>query len=66
MLLLKTQSGNNNVQQVSNGNEMTRNNNPVQVSELLVPETRFDPQTHTHHSLISSPKLTEARKSILG
>ena len=63
---VKNASGNNNVQQVSNGNDETRNNNPDEVSELLVPETCFDRQTHTHHSLISSPKLTEARKSILG
>ena len=44
-------SGNNNVQQVSNGNDETRNNIPDEVSELSVPETRFDRQTHTHHNM---------------
>ena len=43
-------SGNNNVQQVSNGNNKTRNNISDEVSELSVPETCFDRQTHTHHS----------------
>ena len=43
-------SGNNNTQGVSNGNDETRHNNPDEVSELPVPETHFDRQTHTHHS----------------
>ena len=42
-------SGNNNVQQLSNGNDETRNNIPDEVSELLVSGTLFDRQTHTHH-----------------
>ena len=42
-------SGNDKVQQVSNGNDETRNNISDEVSELLVPNTRFDRQTHTHH-----------------
>ena len=42
-------SGDNNVLHVSNMNDETRNNNPDEVSELSVPETRFDRQTHTHH-----------------
>ena len=42
-------SGNNNVQQVSNGNDETRNNFPDEVSELSVSGTHFDRQTHTHH-----------------
>ena len=41
--------GNNNVQQVSNGNDEARNNIPDEVSELLVSGTLFDRQTHTHH-----------------
>ena len=41
-------SGNNNTQGVSNGNNETRLNNPDEVSELPVPETHFDRQTHTH------------------
>ena len=42
-------SGNNNVLIVSNVNDETRNDIPDEVSELSVPETRFDRQTHTHH-----------------
>ena len=42
-------SGSNNVQQTSNGNDETRNNIPDQLSELSVPETRFDWQPRTHH-----------------
>ena len=42
-------SENNNIQQVLNGNDETRNNILDKVSELSVPETRFDRQTHTHH-----------------
>ena len=41
----------NNVLRVSNVNDETRNNIPDEVSELSVPETRFDRQTHTHHSI---------------
>ena len=43
-------SGNNNTLGVSNVNDGTRHNNPDKVSELSVPETHFDRQTHTHHS----------------
>ena len=42
-------SGNNNTQGVSNVIDETRLNNPDEVSELPVPETHFDRQTHTHH-----------------
>ena len=42
-------SGNNNLLHISNVNDETRNNIPDEVSELSVPETRFDRQTHTHH-----------------
>ena len=42
-------SGNNNVLHVSNVNDETRNNFPDEVSELSVPEARFDRQTRTHH-----------------
>ena len=45
-------SGNNNVLHISNVNDETRNNIPDQVSELSVPETRFDRQAHTHHNSI--------------
>ena len=37
-------SENNNIQQVSNGNDETRNNIPDEVSKLSVPETRFNRQ----------------------
>ena len=43
-------SGDNNVLHVSNVNDETRNNIPDEVSELSVPETRFDRQTHTRHN----------------
>ena len=42
-------SGNNTVLHVSNVNDETRHDIPDKVSELWVPETRFDRQTHTHH-----------------
>ena len=45
-------SGNNNTLGVSNVNDETRHNNPDMVSELPVPETHFDRQTHTHHTII--------------
>ena len=45
-------SGNNNTLSVSNVNDETRHNIPDEVSELSVPETHFDRQTHTYHSLI--------------
>ena len=41
-------SGNNDVLHISNLNDETRNNIPDEVSELSVPKTRFDRQTHTH------------------
>ena len=48
---IENESGNNKVLHVSNVNCETRNNIPDEVSELPVPETRFDRQTHTHHIL---------------
>ena len=42
-------SGDNDVLHVSNVKDQTRHNFPDKVSELSVPETRFDRQTHTHH-----------------
>ena len=44
-------SENNKIQQVLNGNDETRHNIPDEVSELSVPETHFDRQTHTHHNI---------------
>ena len=44
-------SGNNNAVHVSNVNDETRHNISDEVRELPVPETRFDRQTHTHHTL---------------
>ena len=46
---IENASENNNVLHVSNVNDETRNNIPDEVSELSVPETRFDRQKHTHH-----------------
>ena len=43
-------SKNNDTLDVSNVNDETRQNNPDEVSELSVPGTHFDRQTHTHHS----------------
>ena len=48
-------SGNNNVLHVSIANDETRHDIPDEVSELSVPETRFDRQTHTHHSCKHCP-----------
>ena len=42
-------SGKNNLIHVSNVNDETHDV-PNEVSELCVPETRFDQQTHTHHN----------------
>ena len=44
-------SGNSNILQVSNVNDETRNNIANEVSELSVPEIRFDWQTHTRHTI---------------
>ena len=43
-------SGNNNTLGVSNVNDKTRHNISDEVNELSVPETRFNPQPHTHHT----------------
>ena len=43
-------SENNDILRVSNVNDEFRQNIPDEVSELSVPETRFDRQTHTHHT----------------
>ena len=48
-------SGDNNVLHLSNVNDETRNNIPDEASELSVPETQFDRQTHSSHEL--PPKL---------
>ena len=47
-------SENNNTLRVPNVNDETRLNIPDEVSELSVPETRFDRQPQTHHSLYTS------------
>ena len=51
-------SGNNNVLHVPNVDDETQNNVPDEVSELSVPLTRFDPQTHTHHKVTGQTTLT--------
>ena len=40
----------NNALDASNVNDETRHNNPDEVSELSVPETRFDRHAHNHHN----------------
>ena len=52
-------SENNNVLHISNVNDETRNNIPDELSELSVPETRFDRQPHTHHNLLQQMSLIE-------
>ena len=47
-------SGNNNTLGVSNVNDETRHDIPDEVSELSVPETRFNLQPHTHH-MVTGP-----------
>ena len=44
-------SGNNDELHVSDVNDETRHKIPDEVSELSVPETHFDRQAHTHHSI---------------
>ena len=44
-------SGNNKILHSLNVNDETWHNLPDEESELLVPETHFDRQAHTHHSL---------------
>ena len=47
---VENESGNNNVLHVSNVIDETENYILDEVSELSVPETRFDRQTHSHYS----------------
>ena len=47
-------SGNDNSLGVSNLNDETRHDIPDEVSELSVPETRFNRQPHTHH-MVTGP-----------
>ena len=51
-------SGNNNILRVSNVNNETRQNIQDEVNELLVAETHFDRQAHTHHTRVV--RATEA------
>ena len=50
----KNASGNENTLGVSNVNDETRHNIPDEVSELSVPETHFDRQPQTHHSMVTT------------
>ena len=50
-------SKNNDTLDVSNVNDETRYNNPDEVSELSVPETHVDRQTHTHHKSIEPTRF---------
>ena len=51
-------SANNNKLHVSNINDETRQNIPDEVSELSVPETHFDRQAHTHHTVTGQTAQT--------
>ena len=51
-------SRNNDTLDVSNVNDETRHNIPDRVSELLVPETHFDRQAHTHHMVTGQTAQT--------
>ena len=51
-------SENNKVVHISNVNDETRINSPDEVSELSVPEARFDRQPHTHHMMIGHTTRT--------
>ena len=51
-------SGNNGILHVSKVNEETRHNIPDEVSGLLVPETHFDRQAHTHHMVTEQTTQT--------
>ena len=56
----KNASGNDNTLDVSNVNDETRHDIPDKVSELSVPETRFNRQPHTHHNVVVSlPSLRD-------
>ena len=46
-------SRNNNILHVFNMNDETRHNVPDEVSELPAPETRFNRQTHNHHTSLT-------------
>ena len=52
---------NNNILRVWNINDEIRQNIPDEVSELSVPETRFDRQPHTHHNI----SLAESQKTLI-
>ena len=56
---------NNKMQQVSNGNDETRNSISDKVSELSVPETGFDRQTHTHHMVTGQTVQTNQSPEFL-
>ena len=54
----KNASGNNNTLGVSNVNDETRQNIPDKESELSVPETHFDRQSHTHQMVTGESAQT--------
>ena len=59
--IFENASGDNNTLGVSNVNDETRHNKPDEVSELPVPETHFDRQTHTHHNYVDKLQPTQAQ-----
>ena len=55
---------NNNILHASNVNDETRHKIPDEVSELLVPDTHFDRQAHTHHSGFTGVPGGETRATL--
>ena len=58
-------SGNNDVLHVSDVNVETRHNIQDEVSELSVPQTRFDRQAHTHHMVTGQTAQTNQSPEFL-
>ena len=58
-------SENNNILRVSNVNDETRQNIHDEVSELSVPERRFDRQPHTHHMVTRQTAQTNQMPEFL-
>ena len=58
-------SRNNNILNVSNVNDETTRNIPEELSELSVPETRFNRQTHIHHRVTGQTTQTNQMPEFL-
>ena len=58
MRFFENASENNHILHISNINDETRHNIPDEVSELSVPETHFERQTHTHQMVTGQTTQT--------